>query len=541
MMRLQCDEAHPHCGTCVLRQQTCEYSTTIREWLPQPSWTGDRSIDPRLGRETFSSASAQSSRRLEGGLTRSIRVTSTLSRKQVPHPRPGPDFPLSDLTLFDHYMRHTCHSSGLSGSHAHARKIGLPTLASKNRGVLCSLLAFGAACLCVDLLEGPTSASVVAEVERLIEVGDCYHGRALVAVKSQLRSGDSQSLETAHAHTAILMGYPPARRRIFRLLGLRKPDCVLHQREPDADAPHNMEWAYFLRGMKTVTGAYDTLDADFHRDQEHNLAETDVPDAAVSEYITQAVKSEKDKQQSPRLCPGIGRVATDLMVNAMASSVSEALDMLEDQVSVLEKMLRRDRSNDISPMLLLEADPTIPSMGALRACLSAVISLETTAHEIFDLPATPGTRYSLRTRTRRERSGIPQDQWFGLKRSPWLHRVQPQSGGKESSESVIRSIFSWIGHLPNEYFELITRQPPDQAKHARLTIHEHIACLAWDIYAHWLAFTFLLEDEIWWWADLGQSDIQKLLGRGHGEDSGEQQWWPWRMWQYRKLVGVEQA
>ena len=71
---------------------------------------------------------------------------------------------------------------------------------------------------------------------------------------------------------------------------------------------------------------------------------------------------------------------------------------------------------------------------------------------------------------------------------------------------------------------------------------EHaIQYLAWEVYAHWLVFTILIEHEAWWLADLGSSDIGKLQvmlpwtgARGEVDGTGNEEeekacWWPARM------------
>ena len=105
------------------------------------------------------------------------------------------------------------------------------------------------------------------------------------------------------------------------------------------------------------------------------------------------------------------------------------------------------------------------------------------------------------------------------------------------------SVFTWIGHLPKEYFDIIIMHYPQRSNDIKLTVEQQIHCLAWDIYTHWLVFTFLMEHEVWWWADMGRSDLQKLRDtlpksneNGYSIEVSIHNWWPWQMWSLAKGV-----
>ena len=234
------------CRFCVIRGEKCEY----RQVPLQKQSTGG-------AHQTYTRITQP--KRLAVAQTHLAPVSSTRSSLSdvgpsahtctPDHALASPESPSKDLdidhshlALFDHYLRHTCHASKLSSGYAYARMIGLPMLAAKSKGVLCSIFAMGAACLCVDFLLGPDPLAVIDHLIRLIKAGDYYHGKALATIQSQLDAKSPEELDVAHAHAAMLMGYAPARRRIFRLLQQhQRPRPALVEQEPGADAPNNLD------------------------------------------------------------------------------------------------------------------------------------------------------------------------------------------------------------------------------------------------------------------------------------------------------------
>jgi hypothetical protein len=456
------------------------------------------------------------------------------------------DIALNDLSLFDHYLRHTCHASGFSSGYAYARRIGLPTLASKSKGVLCSILAFGAACICVDLLLGPDPVAASDQITHLIKTGDYYHGKALATIQSKLDAKTPEELDIAHAHAAMLMGYAPARRRIFRLLQRQQPSPALVEQEPGADAPYNLDWAFFLRGVKTVAKARDICSFQEESDDASaGMLGSDLPDVVLSAYVAQAVELEREQVKRLSPCTKSGSTHRNAMKSVISSSVPKALDTLYEQIKILELKLRHEHCSDIWSTSLEGIETHSPVLSSLVACYSAVTMLEATAHDIFGILPSAETRSPIRTRLHVEATGGLVTQWFSLKESRWLHDSCARRAEYEPSEHVTRSVFTWIGHLPKEYFDVIITHYPERSNDVKLTVEQQIHCLAWDIYAHWLVFTFLMEDEIWWWADMGRSDIQKLRDTlpksnesGYSVEVGIHNWWPWQMWSLAKELRI---
>ncbi|KAJ9659413.1 hypothetical protein H2198_003142 [Neophaeococcomyces mojaviensis] len=456
------------------------------------------------------------------------------------------DIAYSDLSLFDHYLRHTCHASGFSSGYAYARRIGLPMLASKSKGVLCSILAFGAACFCVDLLLGPDPTATVDQITHLIKTGDYYHGKALTTIQSLLGAKTPEELDIAHAHAAMLMGYAPARRRIFRLLQRQQPSPALVEQEPSADAPYNLDWAFLLRGVKSVAKARDACPFQEKSDDAPvGVLGSDLPDAVLSAYVAQSVELEREQVNRLSPCTKSDSMQTNAIKSVISSSVSKALDTLYDQINILELKLRSEQYNDIWSTSLAGIETRAPVLGSLVACYSAVTMLEATANGIFGTLPSTETRSPIRTRTQGEATGSLLKQWFSPRESHWLHDFGATQAEYRNSELVTRGVFTWIGHLPKEYFDVIITHYPERSSNVELTVEQQIHCLAWDIYAHWLVFTFLMEHELWWWADMGRSDIEKLRDtlpksneNGYSVEVGIHNWWPWQMWSLAKELGI---
>jgi len=548
--KLKCDEAKPACRTCTNRGEECEYgAVTLRQQSPDVSHqTGTRNTEPtRLAVEQkhLAPAPAPQIPKFDSPSTQGSTPVYPLTS----HWSSSKDFDIahSDLCLFDHYLRHTCHASGVSSGYTYARRIGLPTLASRSKGVLYSVLAFGAACLCVDLLLGPDPAVAIDQITHLIETGDHYHGKALATIQAHLGAKTPEEFDVAHAHAAILMGYAPARRRIFRLLQRQRPNPALVEKDPGADAPYNFDWAFFLRGVKTVAKARDTCSSqEESADASAGVSGSDLPDVVFSAYVAQAVELEREQLKHLPTFTKSGSTHRDAMKSIMSSSVPSALDTLYEQINILELKLRHEHCSDIWSTSPAGIETHSPALSSLMACYSALTMLEATANGIFGVLPSAGTRSLIKTRSRPEATGGLLKQWFGLKESHWLHDSSAVQAEYEPSELVTRGVFTWIGHLPRKYFDVIVTHYPERSNDVKLTVEQQIHCLAWDIYAHWLVFTFLVEDEIWWWADMGRSDIQKLRDilpkpneSGYSVEVGVHNWWPWQMWLLAEEVRIK--
>jgi hypothetical protein len=433
-----------------------------------------------------------------------------------------------DMPLFDHYLRHTCHAAGLSADYAYARRIGLPTLASKSRGVLCSILAFGAACLCTDILCSKTPAAAIDYLYRLIRTADRYHGLALASIRAQLNSKDPDEVETAHAHAAMLTGYAPARRRIFRLLRAQGLGGTMLNREPDADAPHNLDWAVFFRGLNTVASLRDSSWYGQKLIETSDLTTSDKPDGVWSAYVAEAIALEKD--QVDRLVPdNISSSISSGIESIIFSAIPKALSTLYAQIDILRLHILAEQLHDSE------------QLQALLSCYSAISMLEATANEIGTIcqlqraeSASPGT-----ISTRRHLEA-----WFTTHTPSWLHDFRAPEAVGNPSGSVMRSLFRWISRIPATFFTLLLTKSLDKRTLDALmplTTNQQVSCLAWDIYAHWLVLTFLMENELWWWADLGHTDIEKLRSslpkpdeNGYSVSANCHNWWPWQMWTLAK-------
>ena len=229
------------------------------------------------------------------------------------------------------------------------------------------------------------------------------------------------------------------------------------------------------------------------------------------------------------------------MKSVISSSVPKALDTLYEQINILELKLRHEHCSDIWSTSLAGMETQSPVSSSLVACYSAVTMLEATANGIFGILPSAETRLPIRTRSHGESTGGLVTQWFSLKESHWLHDSCSRQAEYGSSELLTRGLFTWIGHLPKEYFDVLITHYPERSNNVKLTVEQQTHCLAWDIYAHWLVFTFLMEHEIWWWADMGRSDIQKLRDTlpkpsksGYSVEVGIHNWWPWQMWSLAK-------
>ncbi|KAJ9605513.1 hypothetical protein H2200_010170 [Cladophialophora chaetospira] len=554
--RIKCDETKPSCLRCLHRRQPCEYFTQIQEYevhserdsgteplktdesiedvfnipfiTPSPSMSPIARTPAFLHSRTASSSGNEMSFEALNDTVVEQPLTSMYSTVTTLH---------KDLYLFDHYMDHTCCDLEIIPNVSFARKFGIPQLAVGNPGILCSLMALGAACLSIDILTGQAPKDQVQDLGALISTGDRYHQIGLQSVRHQMNTNQPRDLAEVHAHAILLFPYALARRRISSLLNDIGPPTPTSGVDGETDHLSCVDWMIILRGV-TTTGRACWSNSTVYMDDSilHNRLQNTHP-AIASHLLT--------KLSEPRDRPSIWKsfqcqiASKHPLFPVVASTRVVALEALQARGEKVNRLMRVQHKFD-PPMDIEKSSLQMARSASLSACIMATDLLANLDGTIFD----PGS--------------VVEPCWpnFGEGAGPslidspipWLRRYASPPI-YDPAQPALRTVFAWVNRTPEEYFQLLLKPLPPQSEsppayNGQTTtpdVDREIQLLAWDIWAHWLVFAILIEDESSFTASLGVPEITNLapwFRNGATESPGSkpgsptsqnQDWWPWSM------------
>lgn len=580
-LSLQCDETQPACNRCVSRNQPCEYAKPESDRSRRGSGDSSplhlsRATNARAARSATSDPidklcdslspfkvdleySPHKSRsgtptslslsldcgvdlNLDPEIVQTPLMTFTLNQDKSTEVTGA--VIANDLHLLDHYMLYGGQDSTLVPHIAYAMTAGIPNLAAYHKGLLSSLLALGAACHCVNLLTdfAPASeADIVQVIIDLMHTGDRYHQEGLEALRHDIMDLNHKNPQIAHLEAIMIFPYPLAKRRIIRLLNNYRSTwrstltASMIPAEFSEDSPTNLEWMVFLRGITTVGQASLRQQPGLADDtmNELYLIQNSTLDRALSAEVLRIVSlhTQRNISAPPEFQPLIG--TKHPLYPVVSATRVAALEKLQSRIVVLQNHTRRLQQGLYPP---IEATGRIFDYSAsLVACTLASDMLQGISATIFDENA---GRYRSVELDERELN----TSWLKLfSGNPVFHPDWPMR----------RIIISWVNRVPKQYSDLLMSPLPNvvdrnqiQRDHREPPREEGLSLaiqlLAWDIYAHWLAFAILIERECWYIGDMGTCDIRKTrelltrYSRGWGSDvvgfsESERDYWPTAM------------
>ena len=430
-------------------------------------------------------------------------------------------------------MDHTCRDLESIPNVGYARKIGIPGLAAENQGILCSIMAMGAACLCIDLLLGRGSCDRVHDLSELISAGDRYHKIGMQSIRLQMTTNQPRDLAEAHAHAMLLFPYALARRRISYLLNNSGPNTPVSSVGIDSGNPSRAEWMILLRGI-TTTGRACWSDSSVYMTGLISLGPVDgrrKPHPTISSYI-QAKMSEPKDDHSGWANFRCFIASKHPLFPVVSATRLVALEALQKKVEGVSNLMRDHHRKDVHATNYEKTNVQLAQSLSLAACSMAVDFLIDLCNTLFDpeyRAANPPLPAATSSGPRLEDSPMP-----------WLRRY---AGPVPYDPTIpaLKHILGWVNNTPEEYFQLLLRSLPDQIDHqVSQSIDIEIQLLAWDIWAHWLVLVILVEEESFFSGNLGVPDIisLSLLFRKTStpESSSpsslnehEQAWWPGNM------------
>jgi hypothetical protein len=456
---------------------------------------------------------------------------------------------LKDLYLFDHYVDHTCHDLEILPEVAFVKRFGIPQLATENSGILCSVMALGAACLSIDILSGHDCGQV-PDLSLLISTGDRYHRLGMQALQQQMSSTQPRDLAEAHAHAILLFPYALARRRISHLLNDIGPPTPSSGVDMIEEHLSSVGWMIILRGV-TTTGRACFSNNRYQSNNSPKILGRDstrgVPSMISSHLLLKLSEpSDRPSQWNTFQC----QVATKHPLFPVVSATrSVALETLRQKVETMEMLVRDHHRKGSTPNIDL-INIQLARSTSVSACLIAVDLLLNLESTLFDPDFKGKSRFSDIPASAAD-SPIP---WLkGYAKLPVYDPELP----------ALRTVFAWINTTPEEYFQLLMKPlPADKDGMSGISedvavqdIDRKIQLLAWDVWAHWLVFAILIEDESFFTASLGVPDITHLApyfsqmavsspgsNLSSSPPAQDTDWWPWSMCavakQLRRYQGV---
>jgi hypothetical protein len=456
-----------------------------------------------------------------------------------------------DLHFLNHYLQHSITTLAMTPRDAYARGVGLPSMAADNSGLLCTLLAIGAACMAIDTLKTDVRHASVDQIETLVAKGDHYHAAALQSLRSQLADGSSD-LESAQAHSVITFGYAAARRRIFRLLHRRERRLGVPLTEATADLPSNFEWLHLLRGVQTIGRALKNKNtAASHPTSSVSSA----PDTYTVAYIRQAVDAQRTILSEPKADCILPDLPRHPLTSWICSTMKPALQSIHvdlDEFYKRYQALNMTPADQLSRYSSNQAETEFEVLQSLAACRSGLSMLEALNSSIVSMLGQAGSSYTSPSSSSSSVSPPPSASPTQSEESPsvyhWRKAYLDPGPIFSPSEPFARGILTWPNRVADPFIVLLTLPLPfdhaginSPASLPNLTsFNQEMQLIAWNIYAHWAALSVVIEDESWWWGDLGIADVANLESwlapltskRDSGyfnvgsQQDGKEEWWP---------------
>lgn len=546
----QCDETKPSCLRCLNRHQPCEYVAQIHEYeVSQDKESRNPAVvvvDAAEEQDTFCSSIVTPPSSISSlphtpalydvspgpinlssdeafAIDYTTLLAPTITRTPLDRTEDITQTITKDLFLFDHYMTHTCHDMEVIPIVSFVKSRGLPQLAAENQGILCSIMALGAACLCIDLLLGQSPSNHVEDLSDLISAGDRYHKIGMQSAQTQMTSTRAKDLAEAHAHAILLLPYAMARRRISILLSDAGPPSPSSGSYAQAEHLSTMEWTIVLRGITTTSRACWPDDSFYLGDlmMPETMNRIPKPHPAIASHILAKLPEPHERRASN---PSFGDfqclIASEHPLFPVISATRlKAFDALQKKVDRTTLWVRERHRTALDTAGTVSVETTNLRLGqslSLTACSMAVDLLVHLSNSIFNPDSDEATR---RPSTVTSFPGSHLED-FPI---PWL-REYTRHPVYDPKLPAIRSVFSWVNQTPDAYFQLLLQPVPlrndylhtmGQSDLQGMEIDREIRMLAWDIWAHWLVLTILIEGESFFTAGLGVSDINNLSPHFH--------------------------
>ncbi|KAK1750350.1 hypothetical protein QBC47DRAFT_438666 [Echria macrotheca] len=506
--RIKCDEAKPRCTRCEKGDLLCRYpgssspvavlvaNYTSSNDSPPPATPGELGCCP---------------------------VPMGPSRPNTP------DLDIDSQQLFNHYLQHTSQALTIDSHDAFAVQVGIPGLAKHCRALSSSIVAMAAMCCCNDIMAHP--APVPRDRERVIEMlatANRHHLNALQVMQRTITHNSPYDQILANA--LLMAGYGAASQRVrIWLATTAQPGEVL----ADEFLPTASSWVSLFNAVDTAYSSVLRISAAPTINQDHDDTDDDgqsVPGSsrAGSTGSTYAAsRSTSQTQEFPPIARQAAAITQHVLFPALFATSGMALERLNRAIEGTLGVLDTTGALSLSDPIYGDAY----SRSSLVTCRAAMDVLLGVASEICPLGPnlTNVPPYMPRAHLL---TGV----------SEWLRSYLARALAEAPSCLTSRIIFSFLLRVSPQFVHT-TRSTPDSSPaglnympietvNSRTIELSAADALAIDIFAHWLAFTLLI-DSAWFFGNLGFWELGKIVvmfQTGHlrlphvAELNGE--WWP---------------
>lgn len=359
-------------------------------------------------------------------------------------------------------------------------------LALESEPVSHSLLAFSAACLCRSMISGGHADP--RTIRRVLGVGLQHHVSAIEQMRSITSQPQQYNAEALLANAAMLVPFPFAYQTISYWVQCQSG---IHENSISVTPRDSVT---LMRGLKTTI-------------------------LALSSKKIGTRANDRSSQSSSPESTTLASPSSDLINLA---TVSRAHLMFPILAATSERAFLhlQHRTNDI----LMDTQPNNKNIAFLA-----------TAFEILKIVVCD----NLWTSGSSADSSIYITDYFITPDSllaqvpTWLRAFASRDPSSARTEPLHRQFLAFFYCTPQAFLDLLFPLLDQKtegceglpfAKPGISTVELH----ALDIYAHWLALMFLVEDEAWWLASFPVIALQNLI-RKYGDHFGDDlygQWWP---------------
>ncbi|KAJ5164259.1 Protein of unknown function DUF3468 [Penicillium coprophilum] len=445
----------------------------------------------------------------------------------------------TESALFNHYLEHTSKDKCVDDEDQYTLQIGIPNLASQNKVLMKSVLAFSAVCKCCDIINRSSiSCADREQVLILLSFADEYHMESLREIQATLFETDQYDHILANAAMMGMYGSGSHCIRIWLAETSSSDDP-----ERTRFMPKSFQWISLFRAVRV---AYTGLLND-------RLKAEDVVQLARAASPIDPVASHGFQMHSEcKASTPVGQKndpQDHVLYPILANTVESALQRLGKKAREIVRRETGECGNEETPATHTNSD--------VQACFVALKLLKKIVSRTFldesPISNTPGNSHFAS-----EVDVNPVGQVSKV--SPWMRRYTARITSMIPSRLPRRFIMAFVHEAPTKYLNLVEDTiglvqngapgPDDHGITSPLKAMNQEPSLAQqlavDIFSHWLVLVMLL-DKVWWIGGIGAWELGRLISfrqntRLHmslwkiGED-----WWPESMFEISRQFNKHRA
>ncbi|KAM7182762.1 hypothetical protein V8F33_014041 [Rhypophila sp. PSN 637] len=520
--RIKCDELKPRCTRCSKGDLLCRYPDNTSSGEPSPS-----GLSRSLQIAPEASSCAPGSQEMSSSPNPRYYLGSYfpnyppcqpgLCRASCPvvPPPPGPASDHSEL--WGHFNAHTSQTLTFEDEDLYALQVGIPSLVKDCPALAATVLSVAATCSCVDIISH--AAPIPGDRERVIELlgqANRHHLHSLQTMQRVIAAGGPaphEEYDHILANAWLMAAYGTASHRLRIWLHKTQP---AGQPLEEQFLPNQSGWITMFQTVHTV---YTSL---LRQSQESREASAEsgheispfgdfwtgegVLNETTSTPITPAANPVPFSEEIILTAGGPMPLSRHVLFSILVSTSEDAFQSLSSSLSSIE---------------------------ILSNIVTQVQNTSSSAQTISQEPKNTGPQFG-------PSCGSPPSQFGEV--SPWLRRYLSRALAVAPSRSLRRLLMAFLYRVPRPFLDtiktLLDSFPLDTSLDESSSASQNTAntqgmldALALDVFAHWLAFTLLL-DGVWFIGDVGSWELSRIVGMDNIDDRTGGQWWPGRIYDY---------